>query len=248
MWILLFQTRRNMKSASFPNVELSKLFHGILESCDDSGLLDRYELLWRIEKDRTRFMRQKELLNDGTLGPDQCSEGVTVRQAVEVSKLRQLAVVLFKLVEWRKPDVLVEFGTNLGVSTAWQAVALQNNGFGEIHTYEASTYRCRFAQDWIHSLGISNITFHNVKFDQAIKEGLPGWQTMQFAFIDGNHHFEATLSYFRELSKRASSRAVFVFDDIRWSNGMKRAWEIIKAADNIYCHVEFAGMGIVILK
>jgi hypothetical protein len=47
-----------------------------------------------------------------------------------------LCVLLYSLVKREKPKVVVEFGTGLGVSTAWIAAAMAENGVGTIYTVD----------------------------------------------------------------------------------------------------------------
>lgn len=52
-------------------------------------------------------------------------------------------------------------------------------------------------------------------------------------FIDGNHQKEPTIMYFNELKKSMSSKAIFVFDDINYSEEMKEAWNYIKTDEKV---------------
>lgn len=47
-----------------------------------------------------------------------------------------LCVLLYSLVKRQKPRVVVELGTGFGVTTAWIAAAMAENGFGTIYTVD----------------------------------------------------------------------------------------------------------------
>ena len=52
---------------------------------------------------------------------------------------------------------------------------------------------------------------------------------IDFAFVDGDHGEVSTRAYCRQLLPRMRNGGVLVFDDIRWSDGMLRAWRAISA-------------------
>lgn len=63
-----------------------------------------------------------------------------------------LCVLLYSLVKREKPRVVVELGTGFGVTTAWIAAAMAENGYGTIYTvdngagFSASRVRHKFDQ------------------------------------------------------------------------------------------------------
>jgi len=65
-------------------------------------------------------------------------------------------------------------------------------------------------------------------------------------FIDGNHHYEATLKYFEMLKPKLSTGAMVIFDDIHWSRGMRRAWRDICRQKGIRFTVNFFKLGIAV--
>lgn len=47
-----------------------------------------------------------------------------------------LCVLLYSIVKREKPEIIVELGTGLGVTAAWMAAAMAENGFGKIYTVD----------------------------------------------------------------------------------------------------------------
>ena len=45
----------------------------------------------------------------------------------------------------------------------------------------------------------------------------------------GHHQYQPALDYFDALWRYSGQTAIFVFDDIRWSEGMLRAWAQLRA-------------------
>jgi predicted O-methyltransferase YrrM len=52
----------------------------------------------------------------------------------------EICVLLYSLIKREKPKVIVELGTGMGVSTAWMAAAMKENGFGRILTYDNGSH------------------------------------------------------------------------------------------------------------
>ena len=75
---------------------------------------------------------------------------------------------------------------------------------------------------------------------QVLKESAP----VEYAFLDGHHQHRPTLEYFDTICGRAADTALFVFDDISWSRGMRRAWGDVKADRRTAVAADFGTMGV----
>lgn len=93
-------------------------------------------------------------------------------------------------------------------------------------------------------MGFRNIKYKLGLFDEILAETLREIDQVDYAFIDGNHHCEPTMSYFDQIWRMTSDGALFVFDDIRWSEGMKRAWGMIQRDQRVLLAVDFGLMGV----
>ncbi len=134
--------------------------------------------------------------------------------------------MLFRLVNFMQPKTMLEIGTSLGISTLYQAKACPNADF---ITMEGSLETAKLAAKNFHLLKSNNIKQVTGNFDETLPQVLKTLPALDYVFFDGNHKKEPTLSYFKQCLPLASDNCVFVFDDIRWSNGMYQAWkEIIK--------------------
>ena len=211
-------------------------------------MLQDNPLLNRIENRRKAFLGSSEILKAEDHAFDPYCDNLQVCHAAGASKMQELAAVLYFLIKWRRPITVIEFGTNIGISAAWQAAAMLDDEDAILHTYEISPARIQFAQSWLTEEGFKNIQFHNMDFMQALDESIPSLNEVDFVFIDGNHDRDATLLYYDKLRQQASAGAVFVFDDIRWSKGMSEAWKTVSNSCNSRCAIEYAGMGILILN
>jgi predicted O-methyltransferase YrrM len=179
------------------------------------------------------FLRRKLLHSDKTIevldfgagGP-----GEKMKKVKDIAKVSSISSgkgrLLFRLVNFMQPKVMVEMGTSLGISTLYQAKVCPDASF---ITMEGSPQTAAIAAENFNLLKASGIKQVTGDFKDTLPKVLANLSTVDYVFFDGNHRKEATLEYFKSFKEKASDNSVFVFDDIRWSKGMYEAWnEIIK--------------------
>ncbi len=200
----------------------------------------------KIEAERKRLLGRNELLDDSSLGKTGLFDGdLTVRQAAQVSKPPKQALLLFHLVRHLQPQNVIELGTNLGISAAYIGAALKMNGQdGRVTTLEASPYRLQIAKTLHSNLSLDNVAYVEGLFSDTLLSTLESSAPVDLAFIDGHHQYQPTLDYFEEILRFAAPGATFVFDDIRWSDGMKKAWAQIQADERLGVVVDVAAVGL----
>ena len=204
----------------------------------------------RIEVERERLLSRNELLNDGSLGEGGLyDDGVTIHQACKVSKPPKPALLLFLLTRAIRPLSVIELGTNVGISSAYIGAALKINGQnGRITTLDASPYRLRLAKEIHRNLGIDNISYVEGLFTDTLSQSLEELGSLDLAFIDGHHQYQPTLDYFEEILPFSTPDTVFVFDDIRWSDGMKKAWSKIQSDERLGLIVDLSSVGVCVRR
>lgn len=201
----------------------------------------------KIEFERNRLLsRSEEPLIDGSLGKGLPRDaGKTVRDACEASKAGKRALLLYLLIRELKPVNVIELGTNVGISSAYIAAALKLNGQGgTCVSLDASVYRQKVAKEVHQNIGIDNVSYVEGLFADTLHSCLLERGTVDLAFIDGHHQYQPTLDYFDEIFKFSTPNAVFVFDDIRWSDGMEKAWSRIQSDDRLGLIVDHTSIGI----
>lgn len=170
--------------------------------------------------------------------------GVLVTQKVSdihkiASSKEKWGKLIFKLIREYKPNQCLELGTCLGVSAAYQILALKLNESGNLITIEGSTERAEIAKNTLHQLDSTNHSVLSGKFSDILPD-LLNTHTFDFVFIDGHHDREATLNYFEMIYPSLDKTAIVIFDDINWSTGMNEAWkkiildERVKQAFDLY--------------
>ncbi len=152
--------------------------------------------------------------------------------------------LLYRLVKIYKPDEIIEFGTGLGISTAYLASAAPDT---KIISIEASDEKIEFAGSELKKLGFSNIQLIRAEFDDLLPElRTEGKKSM--IFIDGNHNYHATGKYFRHFRDQLNEEGIIIFDDINWSKGMGKAWNEICGDERTGISINLFFFGIVFFK
>lgn len=155
------------------------------------------------------------------------------------------ARLLYHLARLQQPTRVLELGTSVGVSAAYLAAALELNEAGEVITLEGAETLADIAETTLESVGLSNATVVRGQFSDVLPDVLS--EQIDMVFIDGHHDEEATKEYFNQIEPSLSSRAIVIFDDIRWSDGMKRAWDALKNDDRLTPIVSTQKFGICVL-
>jgi predicted O-methyltransferase YrrM len=157
------------------------------------------------------------------------------------------SLLLFKLIRKFRPCFCLELGTCLGISTSFQAAALKLNGMGKIVTLEGAKSLASLAERHFQALGLDNANIVIGRFQDTLGEVLNAYKSVDYVFIDGHHDEKATLAYYEQIKPFLSERALLVFDDISWSEGMKGAWKTIMADERVKISVDLRQIGVCII-
>lgn len=203
-------------------------------------------LLDRIEDERKRLLSMTGLLVNAVDSPNETWDvDVTIKQATEASKRPKAAMLMYSLIRTIKPLNVIELGTNVGISSAYIATALHvNNQNGRVTTFEGSPYRLALAKEVHQALNINNINYVQGFFSDTLDHALKECGAVDFAFIDGHHQYAPTMDYFNKILSCSQDDTVFVFDDIRWSEGMIKAWSELQQDERISLAVDLNSMGL----
>ncbi len=150
--------------------------------------------------------------------------------------------LLFRLVNFFQPTTILEIGTGLGISTAYMALAKRN---AQMITLEGNEELAEEAQLTFDQLAIDHVTIKTGSFSKQLPKALEELKSLDFAFIDGNHRYDATLEYFYQCQSFANNGTILVFDDIRWSPEMFKAWQTIINDPSVTLSIDLFFVGIV---
>jgi predicted O-methyltransferase YrrM len=233
------------------------LLEGVQGTLDSSekAWVDRIEALRRsVEKSQTPVAMMD--FGAGTPSLDltdaAMSQGrVVTKTAGEfcrtASKPPSWCLLLFKLVRHLKPEACVELGTCLGISSSYLGAAQKVNQRGRVATLEGAPALAALAEQHLQSLGLDNVRVVVGRFQDTLDGVMQSYRPLDFVFIDGHHEEKATLHYFEQVYPALASKAVIVFDDIAWSDGMQRAWRSIEDDPRIQLSVDLSRVGIAVI-
>ncbi len=161
------------------------------------------------------------------------------------SKSEKWASVLARVVHTYDYRTVLELGTSVGFTTCYLSRAIR---FGKVYTFEGCTETLKIAQKNFEILGCSQVIPMPGDLDQTLSHTLSQLPQVDLVFFDANHQYEPTLRYFHQCLQKAHENSCFVFDDIYWSKGMKKAWEEIKAHPSVTLSLDFFQIGIVFFR
>jgi predicted O-methyltransferase YrrM len=163
------------------------------------------------------------------------------------SKKRSWGTFLLALARTLAPERALELGTGLGISTAYLGAGLQLTGGGEAVTIEGAPALAERSARNLHAIGLHNTEVVPGMFAATLDDVLERIGPLGLAFIDGHHQEEPTLRYFDQISAHLNDPAVVVFDDIRWSEGMERAWSAILADRRVVVAIDLESVGVCVV-
>ncbi len=158
------------------------------------------------------------------------------------SKSAKYCELLERICQYFNPEVAIEIGTSVGVSTMYQAAGIKQ---GVLYTLEGNKNSLQIAQHNCEKLGYENVSFLQGNFEDTLPKLINELEKVDYVFFDGNHQLEHTLKYFEICLQKAHTQSVFIFDDINWSTEMNQAWNKIKNHPSVYVTIDIFFMGIV---
>ena len=197
----------------------------------------------KIELERKFLLKNNSPVFIDDLGARKSRKTKVKEIAAHSLKEPKHAAILGKLVEYYAPKSVLEFGTSLGISTAYLV-----QGESKVFTIEGSKDVLDQAKKVWQDLGLNNIHSFLGPFDDLLDQVWSEMEQPTMIFIDGNHTYRATLHYFEYFIELLNTDSFIVFDDIHWSAGMEEAWKKIIADKRVSLSVDIFEMGIVFLR
>jgi predicted O-methyltransferase YrrM len=209
-----------------------------------SELLKSDEMLGAWERPWLATSRELQKRLNLTGADDRYETAITVRKACEASKPEKWCRALLSIVLATRAGSVVEMGTNLGLSGLYIAAGLKVNGNGRLLTMEGAPSKAVLASQGFEAEQMpAEVVVGD--FAQTLNGTLARAGRVDLAFIDGFHEGEATIRYHQAFKRAAAPGAVLVYDDIDWSDGMKRAWETIRRDPDVGYVLDYGSIGVV---
>jgi predicted O-methyltransferase YrrM len=168
--------------------------------------------------------------------------GDIARNALKPPKLAQL---LHRLAADLKPRNIIELGTCLGITTIYLQKAAPG---AKVYTLEGCPETSRIANETFTKAGLNDIDLITGNFNETLPAVIDKLAELDFVFVDGNHQKDATLKYFDWCLPKVHENSLLIFDDIYWSEGMKEAWNEIKAHPRVTATIDLFWIGLVFFK
>jgi predicted O-methyltransferase YrrM len=168
----------------------------------------------------------------------------TMERIASTGKNQKWGTVLYLIARGFKSSVAIELGTCAGISAIYLSSA---PNIKMLITVEGSKELADLARETLKSR--TNVKVINAMFDEAFDSQFSSLESkVDLAFIDGHHEKTATINYFDRLAPFLSSRAVVVFDDISWSDGMRDAWNVLSRRPEFAHCIDLGAMGVCVTK
>lgn len=202
-----------------------------------------------IQKSLSKNTRRVEYTDLGA-GSGESGGGMVTKTMGQMAKVSSRKYregeLLHRLCAFLQPNVCLELGTHLGLSTLYQFSAVPQSRFVTIEGAKAVALLAR--QTWTYYGTENTPELHVGNFDTVLPALLSSGLKPDYVLIDGNHRYEPTISYARQLIEVMAGAGVIVFDDIYWSEGMKKAWEEIISWPEVRLSINLFQFGIIFLE
>lgn len=136
------------------------------------------------------------------------------------------ALLLYHLARGSKARTAVELGTCFGITAAYLAFAVGPRG--RVLTLEGCADYTAWARETLDASEGAPVELVFGRFDRTLADACARAAPIDLLFLDGHHEERATAAYLETARPHLADDAVVVFDDIRWSEGMTRAWERLR--------------------
>ncbi len=215
-----------------------------------------------LEDDRQYYAFQDiELLRNGLL-KDQAQitiqdygagSRVDQRKQREISSIARCSAVspssgrwLFRLVRFLRPATLLELGTSLGISGAYQAAAAPPKA--RMITLEGCPKTAELARGNFQKLGLASVDVRTGPFEQLLPAALSELGRLDYLYIDGDHRHGATATYLKTCLPYLHPHSVVVLADIHWSDEMETAWAAIREHPSVRLSVDLFHFGLLFFR
>jgi predicted O-methyltransferase YrrM len=204
-----------------------------------------------VERIRSECRKSREIITKTDFG-ETGSDGNGKKYAVSIRSIAKTSLTaprkarrLFRLAQFLKAGRIIEMGTSLGLTAAYLALSRPE---ARIITLEGCPELCRKAREQFKRLDINNIEVIEGRFEDTLPGALDKLGSTDLVYFDGNHRPDAVVEYYKYCFKHSVNDTVMVFDDIRRSREMEKAWEMIRQREEIVVSLDFFFSGWVLFR
>ncbi|WP_149243321.1 class I SAM-dependent methyltransferase [Dyadobacter sp. 32] len=166
--------------------------------------------------------------------------------AKNAEKPAKFGRLFHRLIRRFQPETVVELGTSLGLTTLYLAKAKPD---ARVISFEGCPETAKIAERNFRDQNAANIEVVLGNIDETLVATLKDLPNgIDLLYVDANHRYEPTVSYFEACLPYANNDSIFIFDDIYWSPGMTQAWEHIKSHPRVSLTIDLFWIGIVFFR
>jgi predicted O-methyltransferase YrrM len=229
------------------------VFDFVAKVLNDQQKYDDYN---KVESLRKKLVNNKSVLTLEDYGTGSSSSKSKMRSVSSIAKnavkSKKYSQLLYRIVKYYQPNIIVELGTSLGITTSYLSLAKPD---ATIFTLEGAIEVANVAKQNFKTLELQNLPDPQAglrliegNFDYTLPAVLYQLPSVDFAFIDGNHRRAPTLNYFHQLFGKRNNNTILILDDIHWSADMEQAWNEIKEYPAVRCTIDLFFMGIALFR
>jgi len=244
---MLYNNSELKEMKNYNNKTLNSIIKAIktikISNYNDTDL----KIFEKLESYRLKLMNNNSLVSYKVFGSNK------VRTVSDVCKKdaskKKWCMFYYYLIKNLQSQNFLEIGTNLGVSGFYILEGLKNSSKYFFLTLEGLPQYCDIANNYFSKISpASNYKILKGLYKETFPKVFNENKKFDTIFIDGNHTKDATIKYFEQLKNIVQYPAVFLFDDIYWSDGMEEAWEYIKKDKDVTFTIDLIKLGIVVLE
>lgn len=139
-------------------------------------------------------------------------------------------------------QTVIELGTCLGLNTCYLGEITQ----GKLYSFEGADVFIDLVKKNLKSY--KNIQLISGDISKTLPIFLENSPQIDFAFLDANHTYEHTMSYFNQIMERVHKESIVVIGDIHWSRVMNQAWRQLIASEQIRLSLDFYECGVLFFR
>lgn len=221
-----------------------------------------FDFITKVLNDRKHYLsydvveelRRKLLNNDSKItvndfgagsGVDRSNKRTISSIAKSAAKPAKYGQLLYRMVQYYNPQMILEVGTSLGITTSYISLAKPES---QAITMEGAPAIAAIASQNFRDLKLQNIEIVEGNFDVTLPELITKKTTIDFAFLDGNHRMQPTVNYFNQVLTKTNQFSIIVLDDIHWSSEMEQAWSVIKNHSSVKYSIDLFFIGILFFR
>ena len=187
-----------------------------------------------------------EVIDHGAGTHKNLSDRRPLRKIMKQTAVRKrYGSILGRMVSFVRPEMIIELGTGLGISTMYMAKAA---GETRIISLEGCQEIAGKAAEYFNRTGCQQIEVITGRFSDSLPGLLEGIDHPLMVFIDGDHRESSVLDNISVFLPVVNEDSVIIMDDIHLSEEMNNAWQKIIDMPQVTLSIDLFRMGILFFR